>query len=108
MLRRTCAVLGLSLAACTATIGEDLDPAGTLGDDVLVDEGPSAEDDATEPAPEPDEPPGTVDGVPFFQLPFPCGQVWAGQTRTNHSPTLSVDFNRTDDLTTTGPCRSAT
>jgi hypothetical protein len=97
MLRRTL-VLSLSLAACTTSIGEDLDPAGTLGDDELVDEGPSPEDDVTEPAPEPEEQPETVDGVPFFQLPFPCGQVWAGQTRTNHSPTPSVDFNRTDDL----------
>ena len=33
-----------------------------------------------------------------FQLPFPCGQTWLGQTRTNHSPQLSVDFNRTNDL----------
>lgn len=98
MLRRACALLGLSLAACTTSIGEDLDPAGTLGDDELVDEGPSPEDDVTEPAPDPEEPPETVDGVPFFQLPFPCGQVWAGQTRTNHSPAPSVDFNRADDL----------
>jgi hypothetical protein len=36
--------------------------------------------------------------APSFQLPFPCNQVWAGQTRTNHSPTNSVDFNRTDDF----------
>src|SRR5690606_4304900 len=91
-------LVGLVLAACTTTLEEDLDPAGTLGDDVLGDEGPSAEDDTTEPGPEPEEPPETVDGVPFFQLPFPCGQVWAGQTRTNHSPMRSVDFNRTDDL----------
>ena len=35
---------------------------------------------------------------PAFQLPFPCGQTWSGQTRTGHSPALSVDFNRTDDL----------
>lgn len=35
---------------------------------------------------------------PAFQLPFPCGQSWSGQTRTNHSPQLSIDFNRTDDL----------
>lgn len=35
--------------------------------------------------------------APAFQLPFPCNQVWQGQTRTNHSPQLSVDFNRTDD-----------
>lgn len=33
-----------------------------------------------------------------FQLPFPCGQVWSGQSRTNHSPQLSLDFNRTDDV----------
>ncbi len=33
-----------------------------------------------------------------FQLPFPCGQVWSGQTRTNHSPQLSIDFNRDGDL----------
>ena len=36
-----------------------------------------------------------------FQLPFPCGQVWSGQSRTNHSPQLSVDFNRTDDVNDT-------
>jgi hypothetical protein len=36
--------------------------------------------------------------APPFQVPFPCGQVWAGQTRTNHSPTNSVDFNRSDDV----------
>jgi hypothetical protein len=100
MLYRTsrCVLVGLLLAGCTTTIGEDLDPAGTLGDEELTDEGPNAEDDATEPAPEPEEPPETVDGVPYFQLPFPCGQVWAGQTRTNHSPVRSVDFNRPDDL----------
>lgn len=33
-----------------------------------------------------------------FQLPFPCDQVWSGQTRTNHSPQLSIDFNRADDF----------
>ncbi len=33
-----------------------------------------------------------------FQLPFPCGQVWVGESRTNHSPQLSIDFNRTDDV----------
>lgn len=36
--------------------------------------------------------------APAFQLPFPCGQVWSGQTRTGHSPPNSVDFNRTDDV----------
>lgn len=35
---------------------------------------------------------------PRFQMPFPCGQRWAGQTRTNHSPRLSIDFNRSRDF----------
>jgi hypothetical protein len=35
--------------------------------------------------------------APNFQLPFPCGQSWEGQTRTNHSPAPSVDFNRAND-----------
>jgi hypothetical protein len=35
--------------------------------------------------------------APAFQLPFPCGQTWQGQTRTNHSPANAVDFNRTND-----------
>lgn len=35
--------------------------------------------------------------APAFQMPFPCGQVWEGQTRTNHSPANSVDFNRAND-----------
>ncbi|WP_328851773.1 peptidoglycan DD-metalloendopeptidase family protein [Micromonospora globbae] len=36
--------------------------------------------------------------APTFKVPFPCGQVWSGQTRTNHSPANAIDFNRTDDL----------
>lgn len=35
--------------------------------------------------------------APAFQMPFPCGQTWQGQTRTDHSPANAVDFNRTDD-----------
>lgn len=35
--------------------------------------------------------------APAFQLPFPCGQAWQGQTRSDHSPANAVDFNRTDD-----------
>jgi hypothetical protein len=35
--------------------------------------------------------------APTFKLPFPCGQVWSGQTRTDHSPPNAVDFNRADD-----------
>ncbi len=34
---------------------------------------------------------------PNFQVPFPKGQVWSGQTRTNHSPPRSIDFNRPND-----------
>jgi murein DD-endopeptidase MepM/ murein hydrolase activator NlpD len=36
-----------------------------------------------------------------FQVPFPCGQTWSGQTRTNHSPAYAVDFNRPDDVNDT-------
>ncbi|RLP92079.1 MULTISPECIES: M23 family metallopeptidase [unclassified Micromonospora] len=36
--------------------------------------------------------------APTFKVPFPCGQSWSGQTRSNHSPANAVDFNRTDDL----------
>jgi len=40
---------------------------------------------------------GVASAAPSFQLPFPCNQVWSGQTRTNHSPANAVDFNRTND-----------
>ncbi|MGN9777072.1 peptidoglycan DD-metalloendopeptidase family protein [Micromonospora sp. H33] len=36
--------------------------------------------------------------APTFKVPFPCGQSWSGQTRTDHSPAYAIDFNRTDDL----------
>ena len=42
--------------------------------------------------------PGTAMAAPTFKVPFPCGQTWSGQTRTNHSPANAIDFNRTDDL----------
>jgi murein DD-endopeptidase MepM/ murein hydrolase activator NlpD len=35
--------------------------------------------------------------APTFRVPFPCGQTWSGQTRTNHSPANAIDFNRTND-----------
>lgn len=35
--------------------------------------------------------------APTFQMPFPCNQVWSGQTRSNHSPANAVDFNRAND-----------
>src|SRR5687767_13168894 len=85
----------LALAAC-ASDGEleELDPAGALGDEELWVEGPTPDEESSDA--------GNSDWTPLiaprFQLPFPCGQVWAGQTRTSHSPQNSVDFNRTNDL----------
>lgn len=35
--------------------------------------------------------------APVYKLPFPCGEVWSGETRTNHSPLNGIDFNRADD-----------
>ena len=89
------AVAALSIAACVADGGEDLDPAGSGPG--ATDIGPPPDDGGGTPTPDPTEPPESIDGVPVFQLPFPCGQVWAGQTRANHSPPLAVDFNRLDD-----------
>ncbi len=80
---------GLALAGCVGGT-DDGDPGD---EEVMWDEGPpdgSGEAVGT-----------TTSGVgnaPDFQLPFPCGQVWSGQTRTNHSPTRSIDFNRSDDF----------
>lgn len=31
--------------------------------------------------------------VTTHSLPFPCNQVWSGQTRTSHSPQLAIDLN---------------
>ncbi|HEX5063099.1 MAG TPA: peptidoglycan DD-metalloendopeptidase family protein [Kofleriaceae bacterium] len=98
-------LVGLFFGACTADVEvlEDLDPAGTNGDEQWSDEGPLEQDVASDvddvevTIPE-DEITTIAAGRPLFQLPFPCGQVWAGQTRTNHSPQRSVDFNRLNDL----------
>jgi hypothetical protein len=94
----TFTMIALGLAACT--MGEEqeyeeLDPAGRLGPEEWWDEGPLPADEASD-ASEATE--GQIYAAIRFQLPFPCGQVWAGQTRTNHSPQNSVDFNRSDDL----------
>jgi hypothetical protein len=94
----------LLVSACAIDDVEDLDPAGTNGDEQWDDEGPLDRDVASDvdvvdvqiPAEEVGE--IAAGGRPAFQLPFPCGQVWAGQTRTNHSPARSVDFNRANDL----------
>lgn len=89
------ALVPLLGGACALDTYDEDDPAGMLGDDEWWDEGPlpedeSSDDDGTIPDP--------IATPPRFQLPFPCGQVWAGQTRTNHSPLNSIDFNRTDDI----------
>lgn len=83
---------GLSLTGCIAAAPDDLDPATTLGDEEWSDDGPPAGEEAV------DQDVDALSGAPAFQLPFPCGQVWAGQTRTAHSPANSVDFNRSNDI----------
>lgn len=35
--------------------------------------------------------------APNFQVPFPCGEKWKGQTRVTHQPLNAVDFNRARD-----------
>lgn len=96
-----CALL---VSACATDDFEDLDPAGTNGDEQWSDEGPLEKDIASDvdaidvSVPEEEIGELAASGRPAFQLPFPCGQVWAGQTRTNHSPARSVDFNRANDL----------
>lgn len=101
------AACALALVGCTAQLGEpDPDPAVTLADEEWWDEGPPADepsaDGPAEEIPEDDGETGTLSSAlssgQRFQLPFPCGQVWAGQTRTNHSPLRSIDFNRANDI----------
>lgn len=41
---------------------------------------------------------GQASAATNFELPFPCGQVWQGQTRSGHSPANAVDLNRTNDV----------
>jgi len=89
-------VCALALGGCAADQLEDLDPAGTLGPSEWSDDGPPAGAAVGSS----DEALGTsveAVSVPRFEMPFPCGQVWAGQTRTNHSPRNAVDFNRAND-----------
>ena len=43
--------------------------------------------------------PAFADPVTDFEMPFPCGQAWAGTTRDSHSPSpYAVDWNRVDDV----------
>lgn len=81
-------------AGCAGEPPTELDdPAAELGGTEWLDDGPPAGEEATSSTME-----EALSDAPPFQLPFPCGQVWAGQTRTNHSPVNSVDFNRSDDI----------
>lgn len=98
-------VSALALGGCAADSvsdeAEDLDPARTLGGAEWSDDGAPAGAAVASSDEEVPELATAVEGItstPRFELPFPCGQVWAGQTRTNHSPTNAVDFNRSDDL----------
>ncbi|MFD1296420.1 M23 family metallopeptidase [Lysobacter gummosus] len=40
--------------------------------------------------------PSAFAAAPKFQMPFPCKQVWHGNTRENHSPKLAVDLSRSN------------
>jgi len=91
----------LSFASLTALLlsgclAPNTDPELALDDEdeELWDEGPpdASGDEETETSSD------GLSGAPKFQLPFPCGQSWSGQSRTNHSPQNSLDFNRPDDL----------
>jgi hypothetical protein len=87
-------VCGLASSGCAPATPSDSDPASVVGDEEWGDDGPPAGEGAESVDSSGDE----LSGAPNFQLPFPCGQVWAGQTRTNHSPVNSIDFNRNDDF----------
>ncbi len=93
-----CVLVGFVLAA--GCVGEPPtaleDPAAEFGGTEWSDEGPPDGEEAVSEDVSTVE--GGLSGAPAFQLPFPCGQVWAGQTRTNHSPVNSLDFNRSDDI----------
>ncbi|HVM69292.1 MAG TPA: peptidoglycan DD-metalloendopeptidase family protein [Gaiellaceae bacterium] len=92
--------------------GDEGAPSSGEPGEEIWDEGPLPEDDretaqapyselegiAQEPAVDESEAMGfALQAMPGFQLPFPCNQVWSGQTRTNHSPQNAIDFNRAND-----------
>lgn len=90
------ALVGASFAGCA----DEADAPSTAAPeeaDGLWDAGPTPEDASSDAPTDSEEARLTAGGKPLFQLPFPCGQAWSGQTRTNHSPQNSVDFNRTND-----------
>jgi hypothetical protein len=105
---KQCIMFACALGALSACASddqwEDLDPATTVGGDLMSDDGPlpndvaSDTDNITVQVPDDELPTIAANGRPLFQLPFPCGQVWAGQSRTDHSPQLAIDFNRLNDF----------
>lgn len=84
---------GAGLGGCLSTSEEP----GASAEEIW-DEGPTTEDEASDSSQGDASALVAAAGTPRFQMPFPCGQVWAGQSRTDHSPQNSIDFNRTDDL----------
>jgi uncharacterized protein YraI len=90
------ALLCIPLVACATDDIDPADPAATLGEWEWSDEGPTV-DEASSDIGESVEADAFFAVSPKFQLPFPCGQIWAGQTRSNHSPANAVDFNRSND-----------
>ena len=43
--------------------------------------------------------PASAAPVSDFEMPFPCGQSWTGDSRASHSPSAkAIDWNRTDDV----------
>lgn len=83
-----------ALAAAVSGCGPDLD---------VFEEGPTEEgivDESSSTEVTEDEL-GTLEAGlsrPILRIPFRCGQVWAAQTRSNHSPVWAVDFNRAGDF----------
>jgi hypothetical protein len=87
----------LHLGACMSDDQvEDLNPTATLAGEQMADEGPPASEATATISADLQISPRFVAST--FQVPFPCGQVWAGQTRSDHSPPNAVDFNRTNDF----------
>jgi len=92
---------GLAVSGCVAEVPDDIDPNEIADGHDWWDEGPPSGEEAESSDEEIGNTEAGLTDAPRFQLPFPCGQVWSGQTRTNHSPVNSVDFNRADDVNDT-------
>jgi hypothetical protein len=75
------ALLLASLSVANAACGA----AGEVEDEALTDEEVESEEAAAA-------------SRPIMRMPFPCGQTWVADTRSNHSPVWAVDFNRANDF----------